>query len=414
MAIGDHTFVCYARADQEFVLRIARALKERGFSVWLDQWNIPLGADWDQSIDDALRECGRLIIVLSPAATKSPEVRGELRTALNAGKPILPVLHRQCKIPRQLQLIQHVDLTHGPDDEEAFRRLETALGASGATQTARVGHVEQPPLRRAVGLEELMLQLAEAESRLDWNAVVGFGEEILKFDITDQAIRSRIAVGYRWQGLDWYGNKDYDAAIAAYNRAIDLDHDHARYYYLRAQAYGKKPKDRKGVNERGYIDNLRWAARLAQRGEELDRSALHEIHQAFSYVLTQSLLVTLAILFVPAFMGFLVVIPKEPKVAGWMFSLAMVGLSSGMLIGVVQRYTLRAWGYACGWSPTIILMGLGAVTGMVMGWLFPSVWVGELFILAGLLIFVTPLVVVFIACFSLVRRFATLPRLFSD
>jgi tetratricopeptide (TPR) repeat protein len=412
--MSDHIFVCYAREDQEFVLRLATALKERGFRVWLDQWDIPAGVDWDQSIDDALRECSRLIVVLSPAAIKSPEVRGELRTALNAGKPILPILYRQCEIPRQLQLIQHVDLTRAAFDEETFRRLESALGASGATQLTRAGHVEQRPLRRAVGLEELMLRLAEAESRLDWNAVVEFGEAILKFDITDQAIRSRIAVGYRWQGLECYGSKNYDAAIAAYSRAIDLDPDRARYYYLRAQAYGKKPKDRQGVNERGYIDNLRWAARLTQGGQELDRLAMHEIHQAFSYVLAQSLLLTLGILFVPAFLGFLVVMPKEPKVAGWMFILAMVGLLSGILIGAVQRYTLRAWGYACGWSPLVILSGLGAVAGTLIGWLFPSAWVGELFVLAGLLIFVTPLVVVFIGCFPLARLFGTPPRLFSD
>ena len=87
------TFISYAREDQAFVLELATRLKQREAPVWLDQWDILPGADWDQSIEAALHQCDRFIIVLSPAAVSSIQVRGELQTALDENKLVVPVLY---------------------------------------------------------------------------------------------------------------------------------------------------------------------------------------------------------------------------------------------------------------------------------------------------------------------------------
>jgi len=127
--MGDHVFISYAREDQDFVLKLAANLKERGIRVWLDQWDIPTSADWDLTIDNALYDCAQFLIVLSPAARDSREVRGELRIALDEHKHIVPVLYQTCRIPRQLRLIQHVDFTaRGPDDGAALGKVLDALG----------------------------------------------------------------------------------------------------------------------------------------------------------------------------------------------------------------------------------------------------------------------------------------------
>ena len=127
--MGDHIFICHARRDEDFVLKLAANLKERGVPVWLDQWDIPPGTDWDLTIDNAIYDCARFLIVLSPAAVASQEVRGELRTALDEDKPIVSVLYQACRIPRQLRLIQHVDFSYDSYDG-AFKRLLAALGES--------------------------------------------------------------------------------------------------------------------------------------------------------------------------------------------------------------------------------------------------------------------------------------------
>lgn len=126
--MGDHVFVCYAREDEEFTLALADHLKDRGVPIWIDQRDIPPGADWDQAIDDALYECATFLIVLSPQSVDSREVRGELRVALNERKTILPVIYQECRVPRQLMVIQHADFTgRQPDDEAQLRQVLDVL-----------------------------------------------------------------------------------------------------------------------------------------------------------------------------------------------------------------------------------------------------------------------------------------------
>jgi hypothetical protein len=127
--MGNHVFVCYAREDESFVLKLAASLKNLGVPIWLDQWNIPSGADWDLTIDNALYECAQFLIVLSETSVKSIEVRSELRTVLDEKKPIVPILYQSCRIPRQLRLIQRADFTScSPDDVAALNQVLKALG----------------------------------------------------------------------------------------------------------------------------------------------------------------------------------------------------------------------------------------------------------------------------------------------
>ena len=82
----EQVFMCYAREDEDFVLQLAGALKKRGVPIWIDQWDIPRGADWDQEVERALSASSHLVVVLSPASMKSPEVRGEWRAALDSAQ----------------------------------------------------------------------------------------------------------------------------------------------------------------------------------------------------------------------------------------------------------------------------------------------------------------------------------------
>jgi hypothetical protein len=113
VAMSDYVFISYARLDLDYVLQLAQTLRQRGFSVWIDERQIPVGADWSRTIDDAIRNCKQFLIVLSPAATASREITGELLLALNLGKKIFPVLYQSCDIPRQLLRINYSDLSSG-------------------------------------------------------------------------------------------------------------------------------------------------------------------------------------------------------------------------------------------------------------------------------------------------------------
>ena len=126
----DHVFVSYAREDEAFVLRLARALKTRGIPIWLDQWDIPPGADWDRTIDRALRESGKVIAVLSPEAVASPQVRAEIQAAVNEKKAVFPVLYKDCDVLRILRLYHFSDFREPRNFEPELARLAEALGAA--------------------------------------------------------------------------------------------------------------------------------------------------------------------------------------------------------------------------------------------------------------------------------------------
>ena len=104
-------FLSYAREDAEFVLRLAKDLRVGGAGVWIDQLDIAPGQRWDRAVEDALAKCLELVVILSPAAVESTNVMDEVSLALEDGKTVVPVLHRQCKIPFRLRRLQYVDLS---------------------------------------------------------------------------------------------------------------------------------------------------------------------------------------------------------------------------------------------------------------------------------------------------------------
>ena len=160
------TFVCYARQDEAFVMQVVGALLGRGVAVWMDQRDIPAGADWNKAIDAALNACTRFLIVLSPEAVSSDEVRGELRVALNDRKHIVPLLYRPCQVPRQLLLKQHIDFTRsaevsGASIDRLVRALDNSDHDAGA-ETAVDGDD---------GSRQTLLDDVHAEARLRLDAI---------------------------------------------------------------------------------------------------------------------------------------------------------------------------------------------------------------------------------------------------
>lgn len=129
-------FVCYAHNDLDFVLALVTQLKERGVDIWIDKWFLVVGDDWNYEIDIALRNCTRFVIVLSPVAVESPEVQGELRTALDERKRIVPVLYQPCVIPRQLRTLLYADFTSGnATDQVGLEHLLRAITSSPSSAT---------------------------------------------------------------------------------------------------------------------------------------------------------------------------------------------------------------------------------------------------------------------------------------
>jgi len=103
-----HAFVSYSRADSEFAERLAADLKAGGVDVWIDESDLGSG-HWDDQVDEALAACHTLLVVLSPAAVQSVNVKNEVASALQEGKTVIPLLLADCAIPHRLVRLQRVD-----------------------------------------------------------------------------------------------------------------------------------------------------------------------------------------------------------------------------------------------------------------------------------------------------------------
>jgi type IV/VI secretion system ImpK/VasF family protein len=144
-------FLSYARANEAEALRLARALRERGARVWVDQDGIPSGAHWDTAVQDALIEAQALILLMSKAAVSSKHVLDELAFALDENKLVVPVLLEPCSRPLRVRRIQHIEFT---TTAEVAERIGKALGIPDQEPPATRGagsDLEQNPLILAAG-----------------------------------------------------------------------------------------------------------------------------------------------------------------------------------------------------------------------------------------------------------------------
>ncbi|CAG0997262.1 hypothetical protein ANAEL_02683 [Anaerolineales bacterium] len=131
-------FISYSRKDKDFALEFAGELKSAGYSVWLDQLDIPTGARWDDEVERALHECEVFLIILTPASASSENVKDEIGYAIDHGKRIMPVLLEECDIPLRLRRFQYVDFTKTEFSEGirgTQRLLETLLNEQSTSAT---------------------------------------------------------------------------------------------------------------------------------------------------------------------------------------------------------------------------------------------------------------------------------------
>jgi hypothetical protein len=142
----DHVFICYSHKDEDFVLKLAANLKNRGVSIWLDQWDIPSGANWNRAIEMALKESTCVLLILSSSSVESDEVQCEWLSAIDENKVVIPILYQPCHIPHRLKPIQYIDFTSsGPDDEEAVGKILKTLGMAGDANEKLMTQPEKPP-----------------------------------------------------------------------------------------------------------------------------------------------------------------------------------------------------------------------------------------------------------------------------
>jgi len=129
-------FVSYRRSDRELVASVVRRLEARGVGVWYDA-EIEGGADWRETIVEALTNSDMLAIFFSEDCNNSRQLKKELAIADHLGKPVVPILIEDTQ-PRGAYLYELADrnwiqMFPEPMDriEELVEHLVTLAGKDG-------------------------------------------------------------------------------------------------------------------------------------------------------------------------------------------------------------------------------------------------------------------------------------------
>ena len=83
-------FISYSSSEYNEAKHTKNILTENGFSCWMAPESIPAGSDYSAEIEDAIRDCGVFVLMLSAQSQQSIWVPKELGMALSFHKTVLP------------------------------------------------------------------------------------------------------------------------------------------------------------------------------------------------------------------------------------------------------------------------------------------------------------------------------------
>jgi len=83
-------FISHSSADRNTANCICKELESNNLSCWIAHRDIEPGADWAESIGNAIKRCKVMVIVFSKDSNKSVQVPRELSLALNNNVTIIP------------------------------------------------------------------------------------------------------------------------------------------------------------------------------------------------------------------------------------------------------------------------------------------------------------------------------------
>jgi hypothetical protein len=120
-------FISYSRIDQEFALRLADDLGNRGKTVWIDT-GLQGGEAWAQKLDEGLEASDVVLLIVSRNSQKSPWVNKELHSAQDPEKPVpvIPVIYKRCGRWSPISDLQKIDFI-GWYEEGLAKLLELPL-----------------------------------------------------------------------------------------------------------------------------------------------------------------------------------------------------------------------------------------------------------------------------------------------
>lgn len=106
-------FICYSRNDWPLARQLLKQLGRKHL-VEMDTGLLQPGDAWDEVVRKSIRNADLIVVVVSPMAIASHQVKDEIEFAHAQGKKIVPVLLENSNTHPLLEKIHHVDARYSP------------------------------------------------------------------------------------------------------------------------------------------------------------------------------------------------------------------------------------------------------------------------------------------------------------
>ena len=83
-------FISYSSKQKSIADGVCHYLEENGFKCWMAPRDIPVGSEYGDLIEEAIKKSKVVVLVFSQSASISKWVKGEINVAFAEDKPILP------------------------------------------------------------------------------------------------------------------------------------------------------------------------------------------------------------------------------------------------------------------------------------------------------------------------------------
>lgn len=191
-----HFFISYCRADgMDSAHTVARLLQEKGYSVWIDDYEVRAGSDYVDAIVDAISNCDCFIPIITKRYTSSNWAKDELNYALTLSKDrskrIIPLIFTAETLPIDLQIMLGSMQCHYIDDPDkminVIDSIDKAFGNKLKSDILYAKLTEYSRLHNDNRVAEVICQLIELicirwneASNVEYRKLQGLCKEILR------------------------------------------------------------------------------------------------------------------------------------------------------------------------------------------------------------------------------------------
>lgn len=136
-----HVFISYSHEDKDFAQKVFEVVEEAKHTAWMDARGIPIGAEWRNEIDSAMRTSYAAIVVMSPASEVSKYVNYEIGFVAGVAIDVVPLLYKH--LSGKFDTLDHrhyMDFTN--EGKYSWEELIASLNESRRKRTNAANSIE--------------------------------------------------------------------------------------------------------------------------------------------------------------------------------------------------------------------------------------------------------------------------------